>query len=237
MEQDLFNSEEKDDTQPVHGGVPAAEEPADTAERFAAEAEEPRAFEPEVFTGREKPSSFRKIDISGIAVTSFGPYLRQVREKNNISVSELAEATKIRTTYIEAVEAEDFDTLPPAVYVLAYIKKLCECFELPAELVDELTSELQRHIQPEAPDDPSKTVVDVELSQENPILFKRIIFFGAAGALLVAILIGLIAFLVFPFDKEPDKSGAVSSFDDAALIAVQPRPELEMHELGQKPSR
>lgn len=202
-------------------------------------------------TEKNASASSRRINIAGVPVSSFGPYLREVRVRNKVSIAEIADATKIRSTYIEAVEAEDFESLPPTVYVLAYVKKLCAYFQLPDNVVEELTAEIQHHLQYEAPDDPTKTVVDIELSQENPILFKRILILGGIGVFLVVLLVSLAVFLLFPAERAvpvggPDApaigsgvsgGGAESSINENTLINLQKTPELEINELEQNPTR
>ncbi len=46
----------------------------------------------------------------------FGAYLRQAREKGNISLKDVQEATKIRLRYLEAIEDGDFEIIPGEVY-------------------------------------------------------------------------------------------------------------------------
>lgn len=46
----------------------------------------------------------------------FGAYLRQAREKKNISLRDVQEATKIRLRYLEAIEDGDFEIIPGEVY-------------------------------------------------------------------------------------------------------------------------
>lgn len=57
-----------------------------------------------------------------------GEILKKAREEQGISLDEVAEATKIRTKYLRALEEENFDTLPGDVYArgfaTAYLKHL-----------------------------------------------------------------------------------------------------------------
>lgn len=57
-----------------------------------------------------------------------GKILRDEREKKEISLETVSEATKIRTKYLKAIEDEQFDVLPGEVYargfVTAYLKYL-----------------------------------------------------------------------------------------------------------------
>ncbi len=50
-----------------------------------------------------------------------GPILKRVRVEKNISLEEIAEATKIRVKYLQAIEDEQFDLLPGAVYAKGFV--------------------------------------------------------------------------------------------------------------------
>ena len=50
-----------------------------------------------------------------------GPILKRAREEKNISLQEIAETTKIRVKYLQAIEDEQFDLLPGAVYAKGFV--------------------------------------------------------------------------------------------------------------------
>jgi transcriptional regulator with XRE-family HTH domain len=58
--------------------------------------------------------------------TSIGHLLQEARVRENFSIDQVAIQTKINKSYIEAIERDDFNTLPSSVYVNAYIKRLFE---------------------------------------------------------------------------------------------------------------
>jgi cytoskeletal protein RodZ len=62
-----------------------------------------------------------------------GPVLKEIREKIKIDLHAIALETKIRIQYLENIEAENFEHLPPAVYtrgfVIAYAKHLSLDFD------------------------------------------------------------------------------------------------------------
>ena len=64
-----------------------------------------------------------------------------------MSTSEVGEATKIRSIYIEAIEAEDYSSLPPVVYVLAYVKTLCSFYGVDGELTESLTADIRQRLE------------------------------------------------------------------------------------------
>jgi len=50
-----------------------------------------------------------------------GPVLREVREKMNVGLHEIALTTNIRIRYLEDIELERFDSLPPEVYLRGFV--------------------------------------------------------------------------------------------------------------------
>ncbi|MBX6395317.1 MAG: helix-turn-helix domain-containing protein [Alicyclobacillaceae bacterium] len=55
-----------------------------------------------------------------------GQFLRQTRESRGITLEDAAQATKIRQTYLEAIEKGDWSALPPAVYARGFIRSYAE---------------------------------------------------------------------------------------------------------------
>lgn len=50
-----------------------------------------------------------------------GPVLREVREKMNVGLHEIALATNIRIRYLEDIEFERYESLPPEVYLRGFV--------------------------------------------------------------------------------------------------------------------
>lgn len=57
---------------------------------------------------------------------TLGEKLKQVREKANVSLNEIAKNTKIRKFYLEMLEEGRFDKLPPDVYVKGFLNSYAE---------------------------------------------------------------------------------------------------------------
>lgn len=58
-----------------------------------------------------------------------GDLLRSAREKARVSLAELADHTHIKLEYLEALEDNDFDALPAATFVKAYIRNYARVFQ------------------------------------------------------------------------------------------------------------
>lgn len=53
-----------------------------------------------------------------------GAYIKKVRTYKNISIEQVSEATRISKTYLNAVEKDDFASLPAAVFVRGFIVQI-----------------------------------------------------------------------------------------------------------------
>ncbi len=70
------------------------------------------------------------------AETEFtGVLLRKVREANGIELAEIVKHTKISTTHLQAIEAENFAALPALVYTRGFVQQLAKFLKLDATQV------------------------------------------------------------------------------------------------------
>ncbi len=64
-----------------------------------------------------------------------GARLREAREKQNISLLQVEDATKINKRYLEALEADEFQELPGSVYAVGFLKNYARFLEFsPTEI-------------------------------------------------------------------------------------------------------
>lgn len=81
-----------------------------------------------------------------------GTSLREARVRQNISLQQAEDETKIRVKYIQAMENEDFDVLPTGTYVKGFLRTYAEYLGLDFQiLLDEYndrydTGEAQEHV-------------------------------------------------------------------------------------------
>lgn len=67
------------------------------------------------------------------APDSLGEELRRERELRDISLKEIADATKIGKRYLEAIEKNDYKTLPAAVFTRGFVREYARYLGLNAE--------------------------------------------------------------------------------------------------------
>jgi cytoskeleton protein RodZ len=64
---------------------------------------------------------------------ALGPYLRALREKKNVSLEEVAQATRVSVRQLRALESDDVASLPAPVFVRGFIRAYCHFLGEPAD--------------------------------------------------------------------------------------------------------
>jgi cytoskeletal protein RodZ len=57
---------------------------------------------------------------------SVGAYLRQLRETRGVSLEEIARVTRVSSSYLHALEADDFSALPVPVFTRGFVRAYCQ---------------------------------------------------------------------------------------------------------------
>jgi len=78
---------------------------------------------------------------------SLGSYLRQERERHQMTLQEIAAATKIQLKFLEALEHDAYDQLPATPFVVGFLRAYAQCVTLDPEMV--LTAYRSLHRTPE----------------------------------------------------------------------------------------
>jgi cytoskeleton protein RodZ len=67
---------------------------------------------------------------------SLGSYLRRERELREKSLQDISAATKIQLRFLEALERDDYDQLPPVPFVVGFLRAYAQCLSLdPEEII------------------------------------------------------------------------------------------------------
>jgi cytoskeleton protein RodZ len=65
-----------------------------------------------------------------------GQALKALRERNGVTLSEIADQTRININYLEFMEANSYSSLPAPVYVVGYLKQYARIAGLDNQVVD-----------------------------------------------------------------------------------------------------
>jgi cytoskeletal protein RodZ len=74
--------------------------------------------------------------------TSPGVILRRERKKKGLSVEEISRITCIRPHYINAIESDNWDALPPVVFVKGFIKAYAKALDLDEKMLLDLLGDV-----------------------------------------------------------------------------------------------
>lgn len=124
-------------------------------------------------------------------MAEIGSTLREARMRAHIDISEVEASTKIRAKYLRAIENEEWDLLPGAVYVKSFLRTYADYLGLDSRL---LIDEFKRRY--ERPADEARQISGVGRERERPsrhrpsasfALSPRVVI-GAALLVIVAAL-------------------------------------------------
>ncbi len=148
-----------------------------------------------------------------------GELLQDERLKHAITIAELARRTRIRAEYLEALEQNQFDKLPAATFVKAYIKIYASIFEFDYQPLLRL---LRRDFKESA----KGTLVPQEFL--TPVLKKRtfvtpVALTVAALGLIFACIIAYIGFQWYKFQLPPEVT--ITAPEEFSVVGPQTRVE------------
>lgn len=118
-----------------------------------------------------------------------GQILREARERKGLSIEQVSEQTRIRPTYLNAIEAGDFAKLPGAVYIRGFLKSFATVVEVDSSGILEMYN---KHEQ-QHPGEVGQEISEVKLSRTKPTIH--------VGKIIMACLVlgGLVVGGVFVF--------------------------------------
>jgi transcriptional regulator with XRE-family HTH domain len=183
---------------------------------------------------------------TAIAGKSYGTALRLLREQQNMSYKELEQLTLIQPRYLEALENENLDQLPPLVYVIAYIRTLCRLYKLNEETSHKLVSKLKEKLEYSCNDELMNSLdIDRSGAAANEQKLRKIVFAMFGGAATLIVLIVLIIFMATKSDSGKGTEGTVATpaagenvqknssgtFDSNSLYSLLEPPSLDLPKL------
>ena len=213
---------------PPHAGAPEEAPPLEKTRPAQRTAPPPHAGEPE-----ETPPPKRTRPAPRTAPPShsgtLGETLAALRRRSNLELDEVADITRIKRDYLEALENGEFSSLPQLVYVLAYVKKLCEVYGVDPEGTEELVSGLREQLSYEIPEDIDKSVVCREQDEETRRKLRHITVALVAGTALAALLLilGVMVLLVNLRSAGTVEEPSAGGVDETRVLSLQGRPELQ----------
>jgi len=127
-----------------------------------------------------------------------GQLLQEGRVRSGLSIDQVSISTKIKNTYIEYMERDDFGNLPASVYVNAYTRALCSLYNIDDKLVSSLLDKAKGknhdYTVPEEVIHQLEKGKQVNVVQENKV--KRMLLMGFAACFMLVACILITYYLV-----------------------------------------
>lgn len=147
-----------------------------------------------------------------------GETLKKAREELGQSLKDVEEATKIRARYLEAMENDDFDALPGAVYARGFLKTYANYLDLDGErFSQELVNRQAAASQSPDDDRHGRDLAEEAYTTEliwsgtgwlgrirNSGLSRLVVAGGVMGALLLVIVVGGLYLVGLQASQPPD---------------------------------
>lgn len=134
----------------------------------------------------EPPPPVKRRSLRSTAA-SLGALLSEARNNAGLSVEKVAEATRVRMNYINALESDNLSSLPSVVYIKAYVRALIKLYDLDNKSLDMINEYLQELEPPK--DVPEKLLEDlgkdVQISKDEAKKVRMILFYTGGIILLL----------------------------------------------------
>jgi len=175
-----------------------------------------------------------------LGVGSLGKYLQDMRVRNDYSIAQVEQLTRIKGRYIELLEMEQLRLELPSVYVLAYARKLCTCYKVPvneiASIIDELKGKLDSPFSPELIEHIN---IDYEIDEDNQRKIRHFAWLLLGGMIFFAVLVWIAVFMLSAPAKPTTASQSIPTvtaekFDQEKLRVLQAPIIIEATELPAK---
>lgn len=163
---------------------------------------------------------------------NFGTFLKEERERRQVTLAELAQTTKLSVTSLKLMEAGNLDDLPPDVFVRGFIRSYAKTLRIsssePLGLLDQVLSERRRAAEPplvvtSRPDrrpGPGKVMpAEPPVEDEGQTARHGI---GLAVFVIIVLLIATITLSLF-LRQQPQSGEGLSLEDSIASSIAAPR--------------
>ena len=151
-------------------------------------------------------------------VSGVGVLLKNEREKKGLSQEQIVDVIRLRKHYVEALESEDWDMLPPPVFVRGFIRSYAQVLDLN----EKEALELYEKATPAASSPPKPLVKPAKTKSKRPYLFVLLLVVVGAG---LYVLMGFPLTSRVPFSPEQGTETASNQQDrQGTTKSEEPKP-------------
>jgi cytoskeleton protein RodZ len=154
-------------------------------------------------------------------MSSLGLYLRELRQRQGLTIEDVSRATRVATRYLEALEVDDLASLPAPVFTKGFLRAYCLTLKVPPDEAFALYHQ-QAHLAPPptaAPTVAAERRSNAQASNGGTVLvsFVLLVVFGLALFLVT---------LLLQSGRET-KSQAGPAVEPPPVVAAQSEPDSE----------
>ncbi len=142
---------------------------------------------------------------------SVGQILQEARVCLNLSLNQVEQQTKIKKTFLEAVERDDYNNLPALCYVSAYTKTLCQLYKIDAETSTALLAKLKE--KKSITSVPSELLQTLENDKHTNIEQEKKLKKMALITTTLILIPFLIILAIYVYPSDPENSGHENKTD------------------------
>lgn len=145
---------------------------------------------------------------------TLGRFLKRERDLRGVSLREIAETTKINVRVLEALEADDYDSLPPRAFIIGFLRAYAQCLKIdPQEVIA-----LYHRVVSEVTEVPVEPESEEDLEDDHAL--KRIVLLVVVG--LFAASLFYVVFLRDWSPKAPKTKGTTSASGGTRSRSAEP---------------
>ena len=145
---------------------------------------------------------------------TLGRFLKRERDLRGVSLREIAETTKINVRVLEALEADDYDSLPPRAFIIGFLRAYAQCLKIdPQEVIA-----LYHRVVSEVTEVPVEPEPEEDLEDDHAL--KRIVLLVVVG--LFAASLFYVVFLRDWSPKAPKTKGTTSASGGTRSRSAEP---------------
>jgi cytoskeletal protein RodZ len=159
---------------------------------------------------------------------NFGTFLKDERERRQVSLAEVSQTTKLSVSSLKLMEAGNLDDLPPDVFVRGFIRSYAKTIGIsssePLGLLDQILSERRRAAEPPLVVSSRSSrrpghakAMSAEVSVEDDAQSPR---HGIGLAVFVIIVLLIATITLSLFLRQQPQSGEGLSLDDGVASSV-----------------
>jgi len=154
-----------------------------------------------------------------------GARLRYEREQRNLSIQNVADHLYLETRVIKCLENDEYDSLPPGIFIRGYIRNYAKYLEIPSEPLIKGYRELANEVEEEEESQPTvQQQKQKPVRRTNQVSSKDLWFKVLTFTIVITSLVLMALWRLNPIDSQRENAGDASTelIDNGESIQTLP---------------